>query len=359
VSDQPASAPAPKKNRWLGPVLKYGLAVGLLTLMISLNYSKLKELFSQPPQLVPFAIAAGIYLVILGMQYVRWWVLVRALDLPFTFRNAFRLGLVGTFYNTFLPGAIGGDFVKMYFIVQDHPERKAAAAATVIADRLLGLFGLLMFGGFVGGGFWLAGNDKIEANAKLQYIIAGCAVVAAVGLIGFLALGFVPARRRERFAERLKKLPKGQVLSELWFTAVQYRSRPGAILLGILLSAIAHTAMIVSFHYSVQIFPPADSGLLGTLPEHFVIAPIGFIAQAVIPVPGGLGAGEFTFGGLYGLIRPGLEKAPAVALTGRLSLRLVEWTLGLIGYIVFLSMKKELPIVEDENPDPEMDRAIA
>jgi len=357
VTDSPAVAAVQKKKiTWVGPLLKYGLAIGLLTLMISLNYSKLKVLFSQTPHLVPFAIAGGVYFVILGMQYIRWWVLVRAIGLPFRLRDAVRLGLVGTFYNTFLPGAVGGDIVKAIFIAKGQTERKAAAVATVVADRLLGLFGLLLFGSAVGGACWIAGDPKIEGNKSLQNLILICTGLAGSGLIGFVGLGFLPASRQDRFADRLKGIKKvGNTLAELWFTAVQFRQRPGAILLGVFLSAISHTAMIVSFHYAVRIFPPNDPALLGTLPEHFIIAPIGFIVQAIIPVPGGLGAGELSFGALYAMIRG--KEGEAVGLAGRMSLRVVEWTLGLLGYIVFLSMKAELPKVEEEKVEGEIEKA--
>jgi len=346
-----------KKNRWVGPFLKYGLAFMLLGYMIWKQWPSLEKLFEQEPKFTPFAIAASIYFVILGMQYVRWWVLVRALGLPFRLRDAIRLGLVGTFYNTFLPGAVGGDIVKAIFIAKGQTERKAAAVATVVADRLLGLFGLLLFGAAVGGGCWIAGDAKIEGNKMLQNLILICAVLAGSGLLGFVGLGFLPARRQDRFADRLKGIKKvGNTLAELWFTAVQFRQRPGAILLGVFLSAISHTAMIVSFHYAVQIFPPADPALLGTLPEHFIIAPIGFIVQAIIPVPGGLGAGELSFGALYKMIRG--PQGEAVGLAGRLSLRVVEWTLGLVGYMVFLTMKAELPKQEEEKVESEIDKAI-
>ena len=112
------------------------------------------------------------------------------------------------------------------------------------------------------------------------------------------------------------------------------------------LSAVAHTGMMFSYHFAVQVFPPADPELLGTLPEHFVIAPIGVIVQALIPVPGGLGGGELTFGGLYKLIRGPLGEP--VGLAGRLALRLIEWFVGLIGYIAYLRMKAELPVEEAE-----------
>ena len=81
---------------------------------------------------------------------------------------------------------------------------------------------------------------------------------------------------------------------------------------------------------------------------------------AFTPSPGGVGVGEAAFAGLYKLSgRP--ESRGVIA---RLALRVVEWIIGFIGYIVYLRMKAhhELPAGEenaDENgngkdkpPDP-------
>jgi hypothetical protein len=348
------SSAGSSKSGLIKGLAKYGIAVALLVLVISLNWDGkdgapgIKDLLRRTPDLAAFGLVAALWGGVLAVQYVRWYGLVRALDLPFSVRNAVRLGLVGTFYNTFLPGAIGGDFVKAYFIAKGHPVRKAAAVATVVADRLLGLFGLLVFGGVIGGVMWAAGDRNITANTKLQTIIVICFALVAVGVVGFVAIGFLSHRTADRFAARLHRLRKvGPTLAELWFTVRQYRARPTAILVGVGLSAVAHTLMLFAFHFAVRVFPPLtpefamNEPLIGTLPEHIVIGPIGFIVQALIPLPGGLGASELTFGGLYELIRPGGGKV--VGLTGRLALRVVEWVLGGVGYVAYLTMRTELP----------------
>lgn len=353
-------------------LLKYVIAVALLAFVIAMNWTALNALFQREPHLQPLLAAAAITATVTAIQYYRWYLLVRALDLPFTLRNAVRLGLVGTFYNTFLPGSVGGDFVKAVFIAQGHPGRKASAVATVIADRLIGLFGLILFAGGVGGAFWAAGNEKIAQNVKLQWIIIGCGSAAVAAVVGYTALGLVSKGAAARFGGRLHKLPRfGKTLDELWFTVWQYRQRPGTILAVVAMSAVVHTGFVMNFHLAVQVFPPENPELLGTLPEHFVIAPIGYIVQAVIPLPGGLGGGELTFGGLYVLIRGdqavalGLPRdaAAAVGLAGRLSMRLIEWTIGLIGYVAYLRMRNELPVPTDEKEkdqkEKEEDEAVA
>jgi uncharacterized membrane protein YbhN (UPF0104 family) len=322
-------------------LIKYVVAIALLVFVVSMNWTGLTALFARGLHPVPLLGAALLLVTATAIQYYRWYLLVRALDLPFTLHNAVRLGLVGTFYNTFLPGSVGGDFVKAYFIAKGHPGRRAAAVATVVADRLIGLFGLLLFAGAVGGAFWAAGDEKITGNRKLQTIVLACGAAAAAGAVGYAAMGFVSKAAAARFGGRLHKLPAGKTLDELWFTVWQYRQRPGTVLAVVGLSAVVHTGFVLIFHLAVQVFPPEDLSRLGTLPEHFVIAPIGYIVQAVIPVPGGLGAGELTFGGLYNLIRPGSAE---VGLAGRLAMRLTEWTVGLVGYVAYLRMRDELAV---------------
>jgi glycosyltransferase 2 family protein len=350
-----AGAVGVKKSALLKGLIKYAVAVALLAFVVAMNWSGIRKL-TWPPVLPPLLGIAAILSVATAIQYYRWYLLVRALDLPFTLRNAVRLGLVGTFYNTFLPGSVGGDFVKAYFIAQGHPGRGATAVATVIADRLIGLFGLVLFAAAVGGAFWAAGNEKIAGNSKLQIIILGCAAAVVVAALVYAGLGLVSKGAAGRFGGRLHKLPMGKTLDELWFTVWQYRQKPRTVLAVVAMSAFVHTGFVLNFHLAVQVFPPANPELMGTLPEHFVIAPIGYIVQAVIPLPGGLGAGELTFGGLYELIRGetarelGLPEgsAAAVGLAGRLAMRLIEWSIGLVGYVAYLRMRAELPGGEKE-----------
>ena len=91
---------------------------------------------------------------------------------------------------------------------------------------------------------------------------------------------------------------------------------------------------------------------MATWPEHAVVTPLGFIIQAVPLSPGGVGVGEAAFAGLYKLT----GQPETRGVIARLSLRLAEWTLALIGYIIYLRMKShhELPTVEDvESGAPE------
>ncbi len=329
---------------WIKGLLKYLVGVGLLAFVLGVNWTKLKDHFSGELQPSYFAATLGLMTVVIGLQYFRWFLLVRALDLPFTLAYGLRLGLVGTFYNMFLPGGIGGDFVKAYLIAQGQPARRAAAVSTVIADRLLGLFGLILYVAVVGGVCWANGDHRIEAKFSLKVIVTVCAVLATAFIVGYAFLNAIPAG----VGGRLRRLNGS--LGELWDAARRYRERPGTILICVAVSALAHMGLVVSFYTAVLVVPPTNPNLIATLPELFIVAPIGFIAQALFPVPGGLGVAEWTFGGLYELIRgPGGE---TVGVASRFTLRVAEWVIGFVGYVAYLRTKSEIPTDAEVTAEP-------
>ena len=214
----------------------------------------------------------------------------------------------------------------------------------MLIDRLIGLFGLIWFSAAVGGACWLAGDPRITGNETLQRMIRVCGILAGLTVTGWVLMGFLPAHRADRFADRLVTIPKvGRALAEVWYAVGTYRLRPGAVYLTLVLTAVCHVGMVLMYHLATRVFlPPGVEA--GTFAEHFVIAPVGFIAQAFFPAPGGVGGGEAIFGYLYTL----LNRPDQVGLMGRFTLRAAEWLLGLVGLVVFLRMRAELPAVEQE-----------
>jgi uncharacterized membrane protein YbhN (UPF0104 family) len=345
--------------KWLVPFLKYGVGFGLLGYVIYKYWDPnpetgapgVGELIRGPIAVEWLGLAVLLMAAAAALQIYRWYLLVRALDLPITVRDAYRLSLVGIFYNTFFPGSVGGDLLKAVFIAHAHPERKARAVASVIADRALGLFGLILFVAVSGSIAWALGDARIAGNPELQWLVKVMAGIAGGSVFGFLLLGLLPQRRVDRFAGRLKWIPKlGHALSEMWFAVWEYRQRPKVVALGVALSAVSHVALVFGFHSASRVFPPANPDAeLATLPEHMVIAPIGFIVQAVPISPGGVGVGEAAFAGLYKLSgRPASR-----GMIARLSLRLAEWLIALSGYIVYLRMRAEVRELEHEAEEEE------
>src|SRR5260370_26413983 len=82
----------------------------------------------KPIHWLPFLCAGLCCLTSMLLTFLRWFILVRAQDLPFTVPNAIRLGLIGYYLNTFLPGSVGGDIIKATFIAREQRRRTGSGA---------------------------------------------------------------------------------------------------------------------------------------------------------------------------------------------------------------------------------------
>src|SRR5262249_40872336 len=155
------SKPTNSVRKIVWTVLKYLLAIGLLAYVITSYWNPpgghgLAEVWQKhvvegnPIAWHYLALAFLICLASISLTVVRWCILVRAQALPFTMTNALRLGLVGFFLSTFLPGSVGGDVVKAAFIAREQ-SRRTVAVATVIMDRALALWALFSLTAMMGG----------------------------------------------------------------------------------------------------------------------------------------------------------------------------------------------------------------
>jgi uncharacterized protein (TIRG00374 family) len=284
------------------------------------------------------ALAVVVCIAAVLMTFIRWFVLVRAQDLPFTVGNALRLGLVGYFFSNFLPGSVSGDVVKAAFLVREQ-SRRTVAVATIIIDRALALWSLIWFVALVGAGFWAAGMLTGKAEHVLQSIVISAWVIVGVTALGWVGLGLLPPYRAERFAGRLSRLPRvGHSASEFWQAVWMYRCRQRSVALAMLIAMVGFVGFVLTFYFSARVLTDSSQEI-PSWQAHFLIAPIGLVIEAMPLFPGGAGIGEAGFGGLYALV----GCAPALGVLASLMRRVVNWTLSLIGYLVYLRFK---PVVQ-------------
>lgn len=326
-------------------LLKYAVGLGLLAWVIAKNWQPsdtgpgLKDALARPIQVLPFALAGLFTGLSAFLTFVRWYLLVRAQDLPFTLLAAVRLGAVGYFFNTFLPGSVGGDLVKALAIARSQ-SRRTVAVATVLIDRAIGLWALIWLVALLGGWFWLTDDPVLRQHAGLRAVVRSAWGFVAATVVVWALLGFLPEWRAQRFARRLTRLPKiGHNLAEFWRAIWMYRTRPRAVVLALLLSLVSQSGNVLTFHFAAQTFTfPADEDVLPSLGEHALIVPPGMAIEALFPAPGGVGGGEFGYGKLYTLI----GRPEALGVLASLARRMLQWIVGLIGYVVYLRLKPSL-----------------
>ncbi|HZU39255.1 MAG TPA: lysylphosphatidylglycerol synthase transmembrane domain-containing protein [Gemmataceae bacterium] len=349
--DTPATAARP----WapLITLLKYGLGFGLLAVLIWNNWKPgnpdgLAALWNKyvveghPINGTALVLAFVVCVAAIVLTFVRWYVLVRAQELPFTLMSALRLGLIGNALNVLLPGSIGGDVAKAACIAREQ-SRRTVAVATVLIDRAIGLWALFWFVVILGSAFWALGWLHGETEATLHSIILGAAGLVAGTMLVWLLLGVLPKRRAERFAGRLEGIPKvGHSAAEFWRAVWMYRLKGRSIALALGLSLIGHVGFMFTFYLAARTIFPAEQ--VPTLVEHLLIVPIGGLAEASCPTPNGIGGGEAAYSGLYALMgKPGRNGGTACFVK-----RVIYWLPALVGYIVYLRMRSDMLAAEKE-----------
>jgi uncharacterized protein (TIRG00374 family) len=290
------------------------------------------------------------------LTFARWYVLVRAVELPFRVIDAFRLGFVGLFFNTFMPGSVGGDIIKAAFLAREH-SRRTVAVATVLMDRAIALWALVWFVALLGAGFWLGGLLVGQGAEQCRTIVTIAWIIVGASLVVWLGLGVLPEWRAVRFAGRLSKLPKvGHSAAEFWRAVWMYRCRPGSVYFVLLLSWIGHVGFVFLFYFAaLTLWDPGSGQKIPTLTQHFLIVPIGLVISAMPFFPGGAGIGELGFGLLYEWL--GCSEASGVLAS--LVQRVIMWVLGLLGYLVYLRMRGTLPAPASETASVEKDGLAA
>jgi glycosyltransferase 2 family protein len=292
------------------------------------------EIFSRPIDPWPLLLGSLLWIICLFITFFRWYLLVRAQDLPFTLRNAIRLGLVSYYFNSILPGSVGGDIIKAVAVAREQ-SRRTVAVATVVIDRVIGLWALAWLVALAGGIFWATGNKYLLENDALKMIVRVTSGLVIASAAVWSLMGLFSPERSESLAVRLGRIPKlGGSLAELWRAGWMYRRKKTAVALALGMTIVSHCGWVFIFYLCVISFPEIDAP---TFAEHMLIVPVGMTAQAMFPLPGGVGGGEAAYGWLYTL----LGKDATGGIVGCLVQRVVAWGVGFIGYLVYTRMKKE------------------
>ena len=317
---------------------------GLLGLTIAGNRDQIRQVLRGPLDGRLFALGALIYLTALVSTFVRWYLLVRALGIPFRVRDAVRLGFIGNLFNLIIPGAVGGDLIKAYYLCREQA-KKAQAVASMVIDRIVGLLGLFLLAGISGAATWSAADGEVRLLIELVW---GAAVAGLVGLVVI----FTPALYRP-----IRSIVAGRgrletVLDELIVMASAYRRRL-PVVAGTLLMALANHGMLVLAFYAVSraMFPK-----LPTLAQHFVMVPLTLFTTAV-PLPfGALGVSEQAGERLFRLVG---HPSGAVAMMGFRVLMYAGGVLSAIVYLANIRQVRALHEIADLDRTPSASPAIS
>ena len=346
------------RRAWIINIGKYLLGIAVLAWVVHANWEPaegatgpgLKQALTGPINYGSLVIAALFITPAVLLTFVRWHLLVRALELPQTPRQTARLCLIGYFFNTLLPGAIGGDLVKAAAMYRSQ-DRRTAAFASIIFDRAVGLGGLVLLV-VISGAIYFSFGDTVNSPAVLWTVFRSATIAIIATGLGWILLGMLPAWRAEKFANRLIKLPVvGHSAAEAWRALWLYSKRPRAVAITVAMTVLVHVFNVLAFDRCASVFAP-DHNQLPSLSEHLVLVPVGIAIKALFPAPGGVGGAEFSYGKMYELT----GRPAALGVLASLAFLLATWFLAACAYVAAQFIPADKPTPDDTNNDTTKDK---
>ena len=226
------------------------------------------------------------------------------------------LNLISFFFNTFLPGRVGGEIVKTFYVYRDTGNANISIASVLI-DRYMG------FSAIIGISFiTLIGGYSYFKDTEIVWLIP---VIFSI----FLIASFMFWRMNW---EKIKGL------GALYTSFMEYKAKKRIIYYGLILSVITQVMSIVEIYLlSVAI------GLAVPIIYFFIFVPIINAISAIPITIAGLGLREVSFATLFNMffMRLGVTSNQAVSLS--LLIFVVMILINVIGGIEYIRMSK-LPV---------------
>jgi uncharacterized membrane protein YbhN (UPF0104 family) len=267
------------------------------------------------------------------LTMARWYWLVRALDLPFRWNDAVRLGFLGYLLTFVSLGTVGGDLLKALFVAREQPRRRLEAFSTVVVDRVFGLYSLILLaaGAILASGIWR--SPGTPAVGILCQAVFGVTAASTVGLLIFLSLR---GSRTQQMLDWLGRLPLlGKHTKPIAGAVLVYRQNLLTVVASIVVGLISQALVAASLWAVARALLAGGPGA----GEHLIIVPLALLTT-LLPLPGyGLGAFELALEFLYRHV--GLAGAGAGLLVA-VGFRMVMIATAVIGAVLCATSRREV-----------------
>tara|TARA_B100000989_G_scaffold88307_1_gene63797 strand:+ start:1989 stop:2894 length:906 start_codon:yes stop_codon:yes gene_type:complete len=196
----------------------------------------------------------------------RWYIILKSFDVKISLFKTLKIHYIASFFNNVLFGTIGGDVLKVHYILKHSDKNKLKNNFTILIDRVFGFLGLSFLGLF-SVIIIIIQSDQIKFLYYSFY-------VALAFIIFFIFLFYII--RKNSFFLKIK-----------YFYLKHYKKFVLAFILSILIFFIVHfsTFLISEYIFKFNI----------DLNEIFFSNFMSTIVSAVPITPGGIGLSEITF----------------------------------------------------------------
>jgi glycosyltransferase 2 family protein len=321
--------PEGRRHPYGGYAVRIALGGGLLALLLrKFGASTIVPMLARERALY---FAATVVLFIAGqvMSAYRWQLLAAIVGIRGRFGEFLAYYFVGMFTNLFLPGLVGGDATRAFYLGRRHG-RLGDAAASAVADRGTGLIAVFWLGAIA---VLAYGRTALPATVRRPIVVIGVLAFA-----GFIAAPLI-ARIAVALPGRLGLIARPMLA---------YLRNPVAMLPAIALSLVLQISLVVC-----QYLLSLGLGLAIPFSTFLLFVPIGNVFASIPITLNGLGLREGTYVVLFTMA--GLNRTDAVALG--LLWFLAAATAGLSGAIAFVTTKLPQRIESAAAPSAESDRA--
>lgn len=309
-------------------LLKLILPLALLVYLLStVERADYEAFWNQPKRWDMLLLAQLSALLAIVISILRWRMLVVSLEIPFTTKEALRLGFLGYLLNFISLGSVGGDLFKAILVAKEKSSKRPEAIASVLLDRAIGLLGLIILA-------WLSILVFADENVPPLLLNIGR---AAGGLMIVSIVALLIAVYGGQWFDRLilwgeKRIPVvGEPLGRMARCVRLLRKRSTTIPNLILGAVVVHSLLTLSVCFvSWGIYSEAP-----TLQQHFMVVPPAMAAGALPIAPGGIGVQEGAIAGLFKTL-PNLPEAFSAILVATVY-RLVTVAIAGVGVAYYIA----------------------
>lgn len=265
----------------------------------------------------------------LFLGVVRWRFALQAQGLNVSWQRITQISFVAHFFNSVLLGSNGGDLMKAWYAVRDAQNKKTNAVLTVVVDRLIGLWAMLLFASAM-----MVFNTELIARDSWIRPLAGFVVLMMLAgsvILGTAFWGGV-SRRWSGAREWLRRLPKGEWLERTLDSCKLFGQSRGFVVKSLATSMLLNAACVAQFIVLARgMNIPVSTTVM------FVAVPIVICISALPISPNGLGVRENLFVQMLAVPAIGVDPTAALSLSLLAYAGSLFWSL--IGGLVYLTMK--------------------
>lgn len=313
--------------------LKFGLKVAFAAFIFwmvwdNVDQSQFKFVLSEPLLL---AVAPLCWLLNQLLTTMRLHAVLHALGRPTQLADVLRANMSSLFVGNLMPGIVGADVVKFFYLKKNDPSMQNSQLFFVLAlDRVLGLMAVLFWCSVFG--FCLSSSVFQGRPAFTRWLTYAPAGILVAMLLGLWVLNLVM-----RFASNLNLPPRGRDFLDTYQHFLDSRdSRSLALVLTYNLSAVfVVLAGLVVIGGQLQL----HSGGEAMFALQFFLIPLVLISSMLPLTPMGIGVAQISMAGAYELF--GLSSSVGVSVSTLSQLGLLMVSL-VIGGTCFLLSKSEM-----------------